>query len=174
LGRRTIGPLPNAAVWGRRNEAELGAAPPNGPAGLGSGPVNPHSTSTWKNDRYGPVVQELDFLREGAFTGAAGGAGSAAGRPGWGKSYAGRPARCDSRSIAQHLILSSPGVGPARQLWMEPSVAPVRPTSRAKRGGLEGRPDPCGGPAPSSASPDYRCYGTPWGGGLAKGRGSPL
>ncbi|MDR3117236.1 MAG: hypothetical protein LBT98_01550 [Puniceicoccales bacterium] len=25
---------------------------------LGSGPVKPHSTSTWKSDRYGPVVQD--------------------------------------------------------------------------------------------------------------------
>jgi hypothetical protein len=34
------------------------------------GPVNLHFTVTWKSDRYGPVMQELDFLREGPFTGA--------------------------------------------------------------------------------------------------------
>jgi hypothetical protein len=38
---------------------------------LEPGSVNPHSASIWKNDRYGPVVQELDFLGERPLTGAA-------------------------------------------------------------------------------------------------------
>jgi hypothetical protein len=81
---------------------------------------------------------------------------------------------CHGRSIAQYPILSSPGVGPARQLWMELSVAPVRPASRAKRGGLEGRPGPFGGFAPSFASPNYRCSGTPWAGDWQRGAAAPF
>jgi hypothetical protein len=63
---------------------------------------------------------------------------------------------------------------PARQLWMEPSVAPGRPASRAKRGGLEGRPGPFGGFAPSFASPNYRCSGTPWAGDWQRGAAAPF
>ncbi|MDR3117724.1 MAG: hypothetical protein LBT98_04145, partial [Puniceicoccales bacterium] len=49
-------------------------------------------------------------------------------------------AEASPSTLFYHLL----GLGRPRQLWMEPSLTPVRPAARAKRGGLEGRPDPFG------------------------------
>jgi hypothetical protein len=127
----------------------------------------------------GPVAQELDFLREGALTGAAPRSGQCRGPALMGKKP--RRATC-ALPMASAMAEASPstsfyhllGLGRARQLWMEPSLTPVRPASRAKRGGLEGRPGPFGGFAPSFASPDYRCGGTPWAGDWQRGAAAPF
>jgi hypothetical protein len=167
---------------------------------FGSGPVKPHSTSTGKSDRYGSVVQELDFLREGPLTGAARRSGQCRGPALMEKEL--RGATC-ALPMASAMAEASRPRGPAGPNWgpcprlryaapppdvgyskagspaLDGTVRSARPSGvPSEARGPRGPAGPIWGPCPqlrrAPLPPGHRCRGTPWVGDWQRGAAAPF